>query len=72
MNYVILRDEETGEIEKIGRFRDTGITERFCNGEWIKDHILYSEMFDGLLEIISEIEANKLITFQIESEKIAA
>ena len=25
--YVVLRDEETGEIEKIGRFRDNGIAQ---------------------------------------------
>ncbi len=72
MEYVILRDEETGEIEKLGRFRETGITERFHNGEWIRDRILYSEMFDGLLEDISEAEAEKIIALHKQREKIAA
>lgn len=72
MEYVILRDEETGKIEKIGRFKDTGITERFYHGEWVSDRILYSEMFDGLLEEISEVEANKIITQILKQERIAA
>lgn len=72
MEYVILRDEETGEIEKLGRFRDTGITERFYNGKWIRDRILYSELFDGLLEEISEVEAEKLVALHCQREKIAA
>jgi hypothetical protein len=72
MKYVILRDEETGEIEKLGRFRETGVTERFYNGEWIRDRILYSEMFDGLVENISEIEAQKIIAQILKEEKIAA
>jgi hypothetical protein len=72
MEYVILRDEETGEIEKLGRFRETGVTERFYNGEWIRDRILYSEMFDGLVENISEIEAQKIIAQILKEEKIAA
>ncbi len=72
MEYVILRDEETGEIEKLGRFKETGVTERFHNGEWVRDRILYSEMFDGLLEEISETEAHKIISSQVEREKIAA
>lgn len=72
MEYVILRDEDTGEIEKLGRFKDTGITERFYNGEWVRDQVLYSEMFDGLLEEISEAEAEKIIAQMLEKEKIAA
>jgi hypothetical protein len=70
--YVVLRDEETGEIEKIGRFREDGITESFRNGKWLRDHILYSELLDGLLEKISEAEAKRLITLQHRREKIAA
>ncbi len=70
--YVVLRDEETGEIEKVGRFRDGGITERFYEGKWLRDHILYSELLDGLLEKISEAEAEKFIALQHKREKIAA
>jgi hypothetical protein len=71
MEYVILKDEETGEVEKIGRFRDDGVTERFENGEWIRDRILYSELLDGLLEKISETEAERLIALQFQDEKVA-
>jgi hypothetical protein len=72
MEYVILRDEETGEIEKIGRFKENGLTESYRGGEWLDDRILYSELFDGLLENISEAEAAKIIAQQFEHEKIAA
>lgn len=72
MEYVILRDEETGEIEKLGRFGENWLQERFYQGEWIWDEILYSELFDGLLEEISEEEAEKIIAQMLEREKIAA
>lgn len=72
MGYVVLRDEETGEIEKVGHFREDGITERFANGKWVRDNFLYSEMFDGLLEKISEAEAERLIALHLKQEKIAA
>lgn len=72
MEYVILRNEETGKIEKIGRFTESGITEQFCGGHWEGDPSLYSMQFDGLLENISEAEAEKLIARQREREKIAA
>jgi hypothetical protein len=72
MEYVILKDEETGEVEKIGRFLEGGITERFDNGAWVRDRILYSELLDGLLEKISETEAERLIALQVKGEKIAA
>lgn len=72
MEYVVLRNEKTGEIVKLGRFKENGLTERFYCGEWIDDRILYSELFDGLLEEISEAEAEKIIASQFEREKIAA
>jgi hypothetical protein len=72
MDYFILRDEETGEIEKIGRYKDNGIAESLRFGEWVTDYVLDSEMFDGLLEKISETEAEKIITLQHKSEPIAA
>ncbi len=49
-DYFILRDKETGEIVKIGRYWDDGIAERLQFGEWRRNRILDSEMFDGLLE----------------------
>lgn len=72
MEYVILKDEKTGEIEKLGRFGENWLQERFYQGEWIWDEVLDRELFDGLLEEISEIEAKKIIAFQTEREKIAA
>ena len=72
MEYVVLRNEKTDEIEKIGRFRDDGIAESLRFGEWQRDRILDSEMFDGLLEDISEAEAIKIIALQHRHEKIAA
>jgi hypothetical protein len=41
-------------------------------GKWLKGPVLDSEMFDGLLEQISEVEAEKIIAQQLEKEKIAA
>lgn len=72
MDYFILRDEETGEIEKIGRFLENGLAEQFCAGHWESDASLYSLMFDGLLEEISETEAEKIIAEILKREKIAA
>ena len=72
MDYFILRDEETGEIEKIGRYRDNGIAESLRFGEWVRDRFLDSEMFDGLLEQVSEAKAEKIITQMLKQEKIAA
>ena len=72
MEYVILRDEETGEIEKIGRFRANGIAEQFCEDHWQSDASLYSLQFDGLLENTSETEAAKIIARHQAREKIAA
>ena len=72
MEYVVLRNEETGEIEKLGRFGENWLQERFYQGEWIWDEMLDREMFDGLLEEISETQAKKIIALQTESEKIAA
>jgi len=72
MDYFILRDEETGEIEKIGRYGDDGIAESLRFGKWVEDYVLDSEMFDGLLEQVSEAEAEKIIALQRRPEKIAA
>lgn len=72
MEYVVLKNEVTGEVEKIGRFRDDGIAESLRFGEWLRDRVLDSEMFDGLLEDISEAEAERLIDLQHQREKVAA
>lgn len=72
MDYFILRNEETGEIEKIGRYRNNGIAESLRFGKWVRDRILDSEMFDGLLEQVSETEAEKIIAQILKAEKIAA
>lgn len=72
MEYVILRDEGTGEIEKIGRFLENGIAEQFSDDRWESDASLYSLQFDGFLENISETEAAKIIAQQQNREKIAA
>lgn len=72
MDYFILRDEETGEVEKIGRYGDNGMAESLHFGKWQRDPILDSEMFDGLLEQISEVEAKKIIAQILKQEKVAA
>ena len=72
MAYFILRDEKTGRVRKVGRYRDSGIGESLQFGEWRRDSFLYSEMFDGLLEQVSEAEAERLIALHFAPEKIAA
>ncbi len=72
MDYFIMKNDETGEIEKIGRYGNDGIAESLRCGEWRRDRVLDSQMFDGLLEQISETEAEKIITLQTTREKIAA
>lgn len=72
MEYVILRNEKTGKVEKIGRFDENGIAEQFSQNKWQSDSSLYSLMFDGLLEEISEAEAEKIVAQQLDREKIAA
>lgn len=72
MKYVVLKSEKTDKIVKVGRFTTDGITESFRNGKWTRDRILYSELLDGLLEEISEAEAEKIIDRHFEPEKAAA
>lgn len=72
MKYVVLKSEKTDKIVKVGRFTTDGITESFRNGKWTRDRILYSELLDGLLEEISESEAEKILAQMPEQEKIAA
>ena len=72
MDYFIKRNHKTDEIIKIGRYREDGIAESLRSGEWRRDRVLDSEMFDGLLEQISEAEAEKIIAHILKQEKIAA
>jgi len=72
MQYVVLKDEETDEVEIVGRFEKFGIGEVWQNGKWAADSVLVSNLFDGLLETISEAEAIELITKHFQTEKIAA
>lgn len=72
MDYFVLRNEKTGKIIKLGRFGKDLLQESFRNGEWLWDEVLDREMFDGLLEQISETEAKKFIAQILKQEKIAA
>ena len=68
--YVVVRDESTGEVELIGRF-ENGLGEIFEDGKWQSNGVIYSLQMDGLLENISEAKALKLIA-QKETEKLQA
>lgn len=61
MQYVILKDEETGEVEVVGRFKEYGIGEIWQDNQWQSDSTLISSLYDGLLETVSESDAIKLI-----------
>jgi hypothetical protein len=76
MKYVVIKDDKTGEIMKIGRFsgKPNYIDEYYSplSGNWEDDNTLYSNLFDGLLEEISEAEAKRIIATQFSREKQAA
>ncbi len=76
MKYVIMKDDETGEIMKIGRFsgKPDYVDEYYSpvSNSWEDDNILYSELLDGLLKEISEAEALKIIKIKFSREKQAA
>lgn len=72
MEYVVLREEKTGKVIKLGRFGDNFSQEKFHQGEWVWDDVLDRQLFDGWLEEISEAEAKRLIALQFRQEKIAA
>ncbi len=78
MKYVVLKDEETNEIEKLGRFRKDKdsvyiFTESyFPSIGWEEDETLYHQLLDGQLEEISEREARNIIATQFSREKQAA
>ena len=75
MKYVVMKDDETGEIIKLGRFsgKPDYIDEMYLTiSGWQKDNTLYSDLFDGLLKEISETEAHRIIATQFSREKQAA
>ena len=73
MKYVVIRDEETNEVIKLGRFGKNAVTERYSiRGLWVEDNTLESDLFDGLLEEISETEAKRIIASEFSQEKQAA
>lgn len=64
MQYVVGIDEESKEVELIGRFKGDGLSEIWRDGKWVSDNGLYRDLHDGLLNNISEAEALKLISKQ--------
>ncbi len=73
MKYVVMKDEETGEIISLGRFHADALTERYSlQGCWVSDNTLESDLFDGLLEEITEAEANRIIRTQFSRKKQVA
>lgn len=78
MKYVVMRDDKTGEIMTLGRFRRHKKTAYvfdevyFPKSGWQEDNTLYGNLLDGLLEEISEAEAKRLIASEFSQEKQAA
>ena len=78
MKYVVMRNDKTGAIMTLGRFRKDEKTGYVFDeiylpkSGWQEDNTLYSELLDGLLEEISEQEARQIIATQFSSEKQAA
>ncbi|MBA2737421.1 MAG: hypothetical protein H0U50_11625 [Pyrinomonadaceae bacterium] len=76
MKYVVMRNDKTNEVLKLGRFsgKTDFIDEHYspAKNDWVPDNTLYSDLFDGLLEEISEREAKQIIATQFSREKQAA
>ena len=78
MKYVVMKNDKTGEVMTLGRFGKNGGTglgfeEIYLpQSGWQQDNTLYSDLLDGLLEEISEAEANRIIATQFSREKQAA
>ena len=76
MKYVIIKNNKTGKIRKLGRFSGEPeyLDEYYSpvSNSWEEDNILYSELLDGLLEEISEAEAKRIIATQFSREKQTA
>ena len=75
MKYVVMKDDETGEVIKLGRFsgKPDYVDEYYLPiSGWQRDNTLYSDLLDGLLEEISEREARRIIATEFSREKQAA
>lgn len=76
MKYVVMKDEETDNILLLGRFggKPDFVDECFSSAEnnWVRDNTLLSNLYDGLLEEITEAEAIRIISTQFSREKQAA
>ena len=76
MKYVIIKNNKTGKIRKLGRFSGKpDYTEEYyspLSNSWEDDNVLYGELLDGLLEEITEREARNIIATQFSREKQAA
>lgn len=78
MKYVVMKDDKTGEIMTLGRFRKDKKTGYlfdevyFPKSGWQQDNTLYSDLFDGHLEEISEAEAKRIIATQFSRKNQAA
>ena len=75
--YVVMRDGDL--IMKLGRFRKDDKTDDVYDeyyspltNTWESDNILYSNLLDGLLQEITETEANQIIATRFSREKQAA
>ena len=78
MKYVVMKNDKTGEVMTLGRFGKNSGTDfvfeeiYLPKSGWQQDNTLYSDLLDGLLEEISEAEANRIIATQFSREKQAA
>jgi hypothetical protein len=72
MQYVVMKDIETSEVDFVGRFKDNAIGEIWQDGKWVAYSNLVSDLLDGLLENITEAEAKKIISKQRKPDLQAA
>jgi hypothetical protein len=61
MQYVVMKNEETNQIELIGRFKSPGIEEISDTDKWSQTSQLHNDLLDGMLDYITEPEALSLI-----------
>ena len=76
MKYVVMKNDKTGKILKIGRFsgKPNYVEEYYSPllNSWENDNTLYGNLLDGQLEEISEAEAQRIINTRFSREKQAA
>jgi len=77
MKYVVIKDGDL--VLKLGRFRKDKKTDYVYDEyysplehAWKDDNTLYGELLDGLLQEITETEANQIIATRFSREKQAA